>query len=49
MTECADNEIMCADGSACIKPTALCDKEKDCKDGSDESDETCKGEKVQSL
>lgn len=34
---CADNQYPCADGFHCVVETYLCDGDKDCADGSDES------------
>lgn len=35
-TECAKHEVMCLDGSKCIKPGHICDWKYNCLDRSDE-------------
>lgn len=36
--KCTINEFECVDGSGCIPSSWKCDREKDCRDGSDEED-----------
>ena len=37
VTECAEGEFMC-DISRCLPPEKVCDRNRDCRDGTDESD-----------
>ena len=41
--ECPGNDIKCGDGLQCIDPWQNCNDKVECRDGSDESDETCAG------
>ena len=41
LIECEANERQCADGKKCIQKYWICDGEKDCDDGSDETDSFC--------
>ena len=40
---CPGVEIKCTDGLQCVKETAICNGYVDCADGSDESEDVCKG------
>ncbi|XP_065835962.1 low-density lipoprotein receptor-like [Oscarella lobularis] len=40
--QCSDREYKCLDGERCIPYPHRCDSYVDCKDGSDENQETCK-------
>ena len=39
--ECRDWEWQCADGLQCVPAIFVCDGDRLCRDGSDESDATC--------
>ena len=40
---CPRSKSKCKDGQLCVDKDFLCDGEDDCNDGSDESEEVCKG------
>lgn len=41
--QCPSDQVKCADGLHCISNTGHCNGYASCKDGSDESEETCRG------
>ncbi|CAG0894277.1 unnamed protein product [Darwinula stevensoni] len=43
---CQSQEFLCDDGRRCVHTTWLCDGQRDCEDGSDEAQETCKGKAI---
>ena len=40
-TECEANEKRCLSENKCVQKNWVCDGEKDCRDGSDETDNFC--------
>lgn len=45
--KCAEGDMKCADGIECISIHSMCNYYRDCNDGSDELEETCRGEILQ--
>ena len=45
--KCAEGDMKCADGIECISKHSMCNSGSDCNDGSDELEETCRGEILQ--